>query len=646
MCGEYLAAIGTLPSPRRIFLSGSIHNLWLYLASARNPLSYPSDEMNHFTTQPPVVPTPEDLKVTRLVVAVHGIGSQFRYSTVQSVAGRFAAYCRKPMTLPLGAFHPAKLITQPDSPELGAYLFEPPKDFANDFSGFGFAEVFWADIPERAAATNNTTEESKAWAQTIVDRVRWLDESGSTGGSNLIDYKKAGAVVEEMINTIKVLENILSIAKQAGLFEFKLGQLLTDFLGDVQIVADFKDYGGDVFKRFANTMEHLVHRMPNVGKIYIVAHSEGTVVSLKGLLTALAAKEDQHNKWVDKVRGYMTIGSPLNKHIVLWPNLWKGLKPDQSRTRTDPILWRNYYDFGDPVGFDLQITRDWLGENGWLPEDPAQEGAGFFRFRRDDDYGFTRSPFPGEAHNDYWQDPEVFGHFIKEVVLGEGKEKLPKPRRIWWAVIVSNVVPYVLCMALLACGTFVLYKTLVTVLGLSETFWQMVGDVSGITCFLAGITLLSRMPRLDKIWLVWPGSFIGVLGFMGGATAYLSFASQVTRSKLGSAFWDSDSVIIGIGFVIGMISAALSKCKPRWGMIPLISLGGTVACVILWKFVSSTPHRSLWPLVLANTGFLYLWWLSALLFDLVYIWHQFIRSYRTTMTLQILRKDVSGELRA
>jgi hypothetical protein len=166
------------------------------------------------TRQAKIVPSVEDKEVRRLVVAVHGIGSQFRYSTVQAVARQFASYCGKPMTQPLGAFHPAKLISRPDSPELGAYLFEPPNNFKEGFSGFGFAEVFWADIPERAADSRNTTEESKAWAQTIVDRVRMLDQSeGSTGKSDLIDYKKAGAVVEEMIDTIKVLENLLLILR-------------------------------------------------------------------------------------------------------------------------------------------------------------------------------------------------------------------------------------------------------------------------------------------------------------------------------------------------------------------------------------------------------------------------------------------------
>jgi hypothetical protein len=43
--------------------------------------------------------------------------------------------------------------------------------------------------------------------------------------------------------------------------------------------------------------------------------------------------------------------------------------------------------------------------------------------------------------------------------------------------------------------------------------------------------------------------------------------------------------------------------------------------VEVWKLIHVTPsglERPLWPLVLVNAGFLYLWWLSALLFDLIY----------------------------
>ena len=593
------------------------------------------------THEAKIVPTPEDVKVTRLVVAVHGIGNQFRYSTVQAVASRFAAYCGRPITQPLGAFHPAKLITNPDSPELGAYLFEPPNDFEKDFGGFGFAEVFWADIPERAADTKNTTEESKAWAQTLVERVRMLDQS-STGKSDLIDYKKASAVVEEMIGTIRVLENLLFIAKKAGLFEFNLGQLLTDFLGDVQIVTDFKDYGGYVFKRFANTMDNLVRRMPNVEKIYIVAHSEGTVVSFKGLVTALADQKNRNNAWVDKVKGYMTIGSPLNKHIVMWPKLWQDLKPAPGRTCRDPIRWRNYYDYGDPVGFNLEITREWMEENGWLLKEETKEGARFFQFGNGDDCGFTRYPFPGKAHNDYWNDDKVFGHFIDEVVLEQNRAA--KPGTIWWTVFVSRVVPYVLCLALLAGGTYVLYKTLVTAFFKSDPL-PVLGDVSGITCLLAGVTLLSRMPRLEKIW---PGSVIGAAALALGIIGYLSFVSSRTQTLLSSAFWIPNGIIWWF-LIVSLVSAGLSKWRPQWGMKPLIGLGGIAACLVLRTLLQKHPSvldRSLWELLLANAAFLYLWWLSASLFDLVYIWHRFICSYRTTRILRTLRKEAPNELRA
>jgi len=615
-------------------------------ASVSHPLEPPS--LSHEST---TVLSSEDTKIKCLVVAVHGIGSQFRYATVQSVASRFAAYFGKPMTLPLGAFHPAKIITKPDSPELGAYLYEPPPDFQSKFGAIGFAEVFWADIPERAAETNNTTEESKAWAQTIVDRVRRLDESSALPKTNLIDYKKAAAVVAEMIDTIAVLENILFIARKAGLFDFKLDQLLTDFLGDVQIVADFKDYGGDVFKRFGETMGNLVVRMPQLEEIYVVAHSEGTVVSLRGLLLALACKENQQNAWVNKVKGYMTIGSPLNKHIVLWPKLWQGLTADKSRDLASPILWRNYYDFGDPVGFDLRITRDWLKDNGWLPKDDAQEGARrFFQFRKEDDCGFARYPFPGKAHNDYWKDPDVFAHFIDEVIFGKGN--VSKPRGIWWVKIVSWVVPYIICLAILATGTYVLYKTLINVLGkvdlvkaakAESTPWEMIGNVTGITCFLAGITLFSRMPRLDKIWPPWPGVVIGGTAFIVGVVAFLCLVADVTQHKLNSAFWDPHYGIVWAGLLIGIISAALSKRTPQAGMAPLIWLAGVAAVIILRKLLSHSSNYSLWPLVLATAGFLYLWWLSALLFDLFYIWHQFIRSPRTTDTLQRLRNEAPTE---
>jgi hypothetical protein len=39
--------------------------------------------------------------------------------------------------------------------------------------------------------------------------------------------------------------------------------------------------------------------------------------------------------------------------------------------------------------------------------------------------------------------------------------------------------------------------------------------------------------------------------------------------------------------------------------------------------LATTP--SVWPVALAGLGFLYLWWLSTLLFDLAFVWHRYVR---------------------
>ena len=84
-------------------------------------------------------------------------------------------------------------------------------------------------------------------------------------------------------------------------------------------------------------------------------------------------------------------------------------------------------------------------------------------------------------------------------------------------------------------------------------------------------------------------------------------------------------------------------------MAPLILLGGVAAILVLLQVLPrnlAALDQSLWALVLGTAGFLYLWWLFGLLFDLVYIWHQFIRSYRITTILRDLRAEAPSHLKA
>ena len=53
-----------------------------------------------------------------------------------------------------------------------------------------------------------------------------------------------------MVETIRTLQRVTFVAEKAGLFKFDLGQLLTDFVGDVQLVADFQVYRQRIIDEF------------------------------------------------------------------------------------------------------------------------------------------------------------------------------------------------------------------------------------------------------------------------------------------------------------------------------------------------------------------------------------------------------------
>jgi len=154
------------------------------------------------------------------------------------------------------------------------------------------------------------------------------------------------------------------------------------------------------------------------------------------------------------------------------------------------------------------------------------------------------------------------------------------------------------------------------------------------------------MPRLDKIWPPSTGTFVGTLGFAGGALAFYQLVTPDTQHSLSAPFGNPEHGVLWVGLLIGVIAGILGKFAPQIGMKPLLSLGGVVALMILWHLISPLKEYSLWPLLLANLAFLYLWWLAALIFDLSYIWHQYIRSSWTTKTLQKIRAEAPSALRA
>lgn len=64
------------------------------------------------------------------------------------------------------------------------------------------------------------------------------------------------------------------------------------------------------------------------------------------------------------------------------------------------------------------------------------------------------------------------------------------------------------------------------------------------------------------------------------------------------------------------------------GVRPLLIVGGLATAALVVSRILRTPHvppKSFWPLVLGGAVFIYFWWLAALLFDLGFIWHRYVR---------------------
>src|ERR1051326_7839722 len=159
-----------------------------------------------------VHPAPQS-GVKKIILAIHGIGDQSQNETIVSTAIQFSKFYKHPALIPLGAFH--QVLKDGNA----AFTFDPPPPCPGLTGEIGFAEIYWANIPRRVVRIGYALQETKAWAKTIVNRVRVLAQASNSNKAD-IDYDHVQLVLEEMITGIATVESLLFLAKKAGIFEF------------------------------------------------------------------------------------------------------------------------------------------------------------------------------------------------------------------------------------------------------------------------------------------------------------------------------------------------------------------------------------------------------------------------------------------
>src|SRR5262245_28958984 len=83
--------------------------------------------------------TPKMPPVSKIVVAIHGIGDQYRNATIQSVVNIFSRCFKESVAVPLGGFYGA-------DGKIEAYHLKSPPDAKGVREDIGFVEVYWANI--------------------------------------------------------------------------------------------------------------------------------------------------------------------------------------------------------------------------------------------------------------------------------------------------------------------------------------------------------------------------------------------------------------------------------------------------------------------------------------------------------------------
>ena len=367
------------------------------------------------------------------LVIVHGIGDQAPNETSINFMNNFLR------ALPQGkgfSLQVHNLITTVDPPEKDPQVIRPAYAEYTWPAGqcvIGFSEVFWQDI------TNDILTEFDmhppvpmfVWAHSINTRFM---------GPN---FYRARDTISNLESLLGIVDKLAVIFKRAGVFM----SVLNRFVGDVQMYGESQDIRDRIDAHFAAVLARVGQDARDTAQdlgvelappeIFVVAHSEGTVVSYSSLVKAAIAQAP----WLASVKALVTLGSPIDKHFGIWATRFL-TRHEGVATLQPRIRWFNFWDISDPVGYGMKVLASNDGE-------PPTDAERIFDLRYDS--GFARYPVPGAAHVAYWTDPAIHEQIIDQAMgLGttrkstdvgsRGVLKSVQPCGDWVAYFLARIV--------------------------------------------------------------------------------------------------------------------------------------------------------------------------------------------------------------
>lgn len=371
----------------------------------------------------------------------------------------------------------------------------------------GFSEVYWKQIPDHYLEQNggHLPIPISTWAHSINTRfMRGEIRSGGKKKSLKKNYdihrrfRKINEVIDNVEKMLKILTRLAAIYKKSG----ELASVTRNYLGDVQMYAESDEIRQQINNRFLNVMsriglfsketaEELKRRHGNEFRdfeereIYVVAHSQGTVISYNSLVQAamliertdkqreefpglfereeklieeikkealerakdkagkkagreaaeIAEKEAKAIDWLPKVKGLVTFGTPIDKFYTIWENRFR--RDNLKNERPEKIPWFNFWDHSDPFAYGLKV----LFTKEDRSDDPNTDAKKLFNII--DDRGFSRYFIPALAHTKYWKDEAIYKDIIYRVMKLSKEDNPPTAVKTRRRVQINRWLAYV-----------------------------------------------------------------------------------------------------------------------------------------------------------------------------------------------------------